>query len=102
MKIFGIIFSILVFTLNASPCCWDSCADEEPVENHADTEQSCSPFLSCGSCVGFLLQEDLPEISLYHQPSVSEIEFPEQAFYSEFSEVIWQPPKANNELQFFK
>ena len=98
MKVAGIIFSILVFTLNAVPCCWDNCDDEEAVEQHSDAEQTCSPFLSCGSCAGFVLQEDLPEISIYTPPSVSEIEFPEQLFFSEFSESIWQPPKPNNEF----
>lgn len=98
MKIAGIIFSILIFTLNAVPCCWDSCEDEEPVEQHAESEQTCSPFLSCGSCTGFVLQEDVPEICLYMQAPASEIEFPEQRFFSEFSESIWQPPKSNNEL----
>ncbi len=93
MKIAAILFSVLVLALNAIPCCWESCEDEEPVEQHMDAEQNCSPFLSCGSCVGFVLQEDLPEISLYIQPSFSEIEFPEQDFFSEFSETIWQPPK---------
>lgn len=92
MKIAGIVFSFLVITLNAIPC-WDSCSDEEPVENHADTEQTCSPFLSCGNCVGFVLQEDLPEINLYTQSSTSEIEFPEEGFFSEFLETIWQPPQ---------
>ncbi len=97
MKIAGIILSFLVLTLNAIPC-WDNCGDEEPVEAHADTEQTCSPFLSCGSCVGFVLQEDLPEISLDIQSSVSEIESPEQGFFSEFLESIWQPPQKSNEL----
>ena len=97
MKIAGIIFSILILTLSAIPCCWDSCANEEPVEQHTDTEQTCSPFLSCGNCVGFVLQEDLPEISLDIQPTVSEIEFPDQSFFSEFSETIWEPPKPNYE-----
>ncbi|MFD2517898.1 hypothetical protein [Salinimicrobium flavum] len=93
MKIAGIIFSILILSLNAIPCCWESCSEEEPVEEHTGTEQTCSPFLSCGSCVGFVLQEELPEISLYLQPSVTEIKMPENRFFSEFSETIWQPPK---------
>ena len=96
MKITGIIFSILILTLSAIPCCLDSCTDEEPVEQQTDSERNCSPFLSCGNCVGFVLQENLPKISLYIQPSVSEIEFPEQRFFSEYSETIWQPPKPNN------
>ncbi|MEG9326992.1 hypothetical protein V6B16_03520 [Salinimicrobium catena] len=100
MKIAGIILSILVLMLNAVPCCWDSDSKEEPLEEHSG-EESCSPFLSCGSCTGFALQEELPGIDLYAQPSVSETIFPETPFQSDFSEAIWQPPRFINELPLF-
>jgi hypothetical protein len=92
MKIAGIILSILVLMLNAVPCCWLGDSNENPVEEHSG-EESCSPFLSCGSCTGFVLQEELPVVNFYSQPSVSEIVFPENPFHSDFSEAIWQPPR---------
>jgi hypothetical protein len=98
MKIVGIIISIFILALNAIPCCWDSCEDE-PNKEYSKTEESCSPFLSCGNCAGFVLQEDVPQIKLYAQTSLSEIEFPGPSFYSEFSESIWQPPR---EIMIFR
>lgn len=101
MKVFGIIFSLLVLTLNTVPCCWNSCFEEEPVEQHSNADQSCCTFLSCGNCTIFVLQQDMPEISLYIQPSVLEVEFLLNHFYTEFSETIWQPPQSNNDLLFY-
>ncbi|MFV8839708.1 hypothetical protein [Salinimicrobium soli] len=98
MKIAGIIFSILFLMLNAVPCCADYCSDEEPVEKHSGSEGVCSPFLSCGNCTGFVLQEEFVELPVDIQPSVSKPEFPGKYFRSEFSENIWQPPKINNDL----
>jgi hypothetical protein len=62
MKIVCFILSIYVLVLSTVPCCSDdNCidetkteqADKHPQKEHQGCEGSCSPFLTCGTCVGF-------------------------------------------------
>lgn len=96
MKISGVLFSIMVIFLNAVPCCWDTCDEGDAtghVEETSGTADACSPFLSCGSCAGFVLQEDFTEFSYFNSPFNSLDDQEEGSFQSDYSIRIWQPPK---------
>lgn len=93
MRTAAVFLSLLVIILNAVPCCWESCDDQTSIEETSESEDFCSPFLSCGSCAGFVIQQfspDLPEIPVFFKPLNEQLEV---SFQSDFSIEIWQPPK---------
>jgi hypothetical protein len=54
---------------------------------------SCSPFLSCGSCHGFVVFYDTQDSGSFSIGSEAKT-FQEQKFhYSEYTSSIWQPPQ---------
>ena len=96
MKTTAVLISFLVLFLNAVPCCWETCSEEDhkaKTEQSSDSESACSPFLSCGSCTGFVLQQENFEFTYF------KVSFPlldvqkEVSFQSDYSIEIWQPPK---------
>lgn len=103
MKIFCFILSIYVLVLSTVPCCSDdNCIDEtktEQTDKHSKDEHqgcgTCSPFLTCGTCVGFTFTN----ASLTFEPSKiffkSALLIPsyENHFANDFISKIWQPPK---------
>ena len=96
MKAAAVLLSLMVILLNAVPCCWDDCTEDATIEHSegsAGGEDTCSPFLSCGSCTGFVLQQDLPETSCFTSPLGLLDEQEEVSFQSDYSIKIWQPPK---------
>ena len=93
MKTAAVLLSLLVIFLNAVPCCWDVCDEEHPVEERAGGDQACSPFLSCGSCTGFVLQQyspEIPDFSSVFRPVDEQVEV---IFKADHASDIWQPPK---------
>lgn len=77
----------------ADDCCSKkSCATPEKKDPHSDNADSCSPFFSCGSCVGFSasfpcfsplkLQESLSHKNYYHLSLLDDV-----------CNKKWQPPK---------
>ncbi|WP_420828668.1 DUF6660 family protein [Maribacter polysaccharolyticus] len=106
MKWVSFILAVYTLVLTLRPCCGDdNCTDSdncqtELVDNHdKDNHQnnghkgSCSPFFTCGNCVGFTLttvhfslppQTDItPDlVTMYHCNFLSGFEMP-----------IWQPPQ---------
>lgn len=99
MKTLCIILSLYVFALSVVPCCSDDNCDDEIIENHSQEPKeegdcnACSPFLNCGTCIGFVftnLQIDIDEI-----PAVINqfVPFYKQQFSDDFFYKIWQPPK---------
>lgn len=98
MKTVGILLSALVILLNGFPCCWDSCSesgDVEPAQSHPETQNSCSPFMSCGSCAGFVLEDGEPELSAPQPDSREQTALSNSWVSSEHLDLIWQPPKSN-------
>lgn len=103
MKIFCFILSIYVLVLSTVPCCSDdNCIDEtktEQTDKHSQDEHqgcgTCSPFFTCGTCVGFTFTNT----SLTFEPSKiffkSALLIPsyENHFANDFISKIWQPPK---------
>jgi len=92
-----------VILLSAKPCCSDKdCGEQVSVKKELAGKtspkekecQGCSPFFSCGSCVGFIVSKPVThtlafvaEIAVrsyvgYLQPNLKEI-----------SLAIWQPPQ---------
>lgn len=101
MKISSILFSLLILFLSLRPCCTARCCEDDvcTIEmknnpNHSTEDTNpCSPFFSCGNCLGFtflssvfmLIPEALELNSIYlNYHSVLK---------SKPSEFIWQPPK---------
>ncbi|MDO9037456.1 MAG: hypothetical protein Q7U59_03805 [Lutibacter sp.] len=95
--------SLYVFFLSVVPCCSDDdCIDEAITENAYNHSQEpaeegdcnpCSPFLNCGTCIGFVftnLQIDIAKI-----PTVENHFVPiyKPQFFDDFFDKIWQPPK---------
>ena len=62
MKIGGLLLALLVIFLGIIPCCtFEECnnsaeAKHEQHEVPVNKEGSCSPFLNCGGCAGFTIQ----------------------------------------------
>lgn len=103
MKTLCFILSLYVFSLSVAPCCSDDNCDDEIISEYADSHSqdseeegscnACSPFLNCGTCIGFVfvnLQIDIDEI-----PAVENQFVPiyKSQFSDDFFDKIWQPPK---------
>lgn len=104
MKILCFILSLYVFFLSTVSCCLDdNCNDEIETEYANNVQQdhdheeencnSCSPFLTCGTCSGFFttsLKIVLDEI-IFIEGKVEVDYIPK--FSEDFNGKIWQPPK---------
>lgn len=104
MKIFCFILSIYVLVLSTVPCCADdNCIDETKTEqsnqhsqeDHQDSCGTCSPFLTCGTCVGFTLTKftltfDTSKVFI---KSVKMLPSYKNHFVKDLISKIWQPPK---------
>ncbi|NEW79562.1 MAG: hypothetical protein GZ086_09090 [Gelidibacter sp.] len=103
MKTLCFVLSLYVFSLSVVPCCSDdNCNDDEITENADNHSQepieegncnACSPFLNCGTCIGFVftnLQLDISEISAIEDHFVPVYK---PQFSDNFFDKIWQPPK---------
>lgn len=104
MKTLCLLLSLYVFSLTVIPCCSDdNCNDEiitENVNNHSQEDSRdegecnvCSPFLTCGTCIGFVftnLQLDIYEFFALENQFVA---IYKSQFSDDFFGKIWQPPK---------
>ena len=96
MKIAGVLLSLLIVFLSTVPCCWDTCEEDgttSHVEKTSGMSEVCSPFLSCGSCAGFVLQEDFTEFSSFNGPIDCANDQQQASFKADYSFKIWQPPE---------
>jgi hypothetical protein len=103
VKIVCLVLAIYVALLSVKPCCTDSyCQVKTPVDNTTGgklpVKQSdcagCSPFFTCGSCSGFILNKPV----LFELPIIAENSVQHNAFYrppaiQQITLSIWQPPK---------
>ncbi|WP_394800276.1 DUF6660 family protein [Mucilaginibacter daejeonensis] len=103
MKVVCLILAFFVLILSGRPCCADrECETKSKVTKSVNDHQTrkerecegCSPFFSCGSCVGFIISK----------PVIHQLEFiaeqPQQNYapYCQpdpktVSLAIWQPPQ---------
>lgn len=102
MKILCFILSLYVFFLSTVPCCWDdNCNDEiktEQTENHSKDHQedncnACSPFLTCGTCSGFVFSKLEFYFKKIHFTKSKLIAVYDLLFEDDFIAKFWQPPK---------
>jgi Na+/H+ antiporter NhaD/arsenite permease-like protein len=103
VKILYLILSVFVIMLSAKPCCADSdcratlSAKKELAEKVPAKEKECpgcSPFFTCGTCVGFVISQplsiqlpivavdDVEYCNVYQHPNIEKVALS-----------IWQPPK---------
>ncbi|MFH4966428.1 DUF6660 family protein [Gaetbulibacter sp. M235] len=105
MKTLCLILALYSFCLSTIPCCSDdNCNDEiqtEQADNHSGKEKDhhdgdcsiCSPFLTCGTCSGFVYSK----VHFYFKNvPFSKSKFMAvyvSRFADDFFAKIWQPPK---------
>ncbi|MEO7216002.1 DUF6660 family protein [Mucilaginibacter sp.] len=102
MKFLCILFSVYVLLLSVRPCCADDCIAKSISKKEIAGQnskpgndcQGCSPFFSCGTCVGFTLAKPVVNVgrtateitvehnSTYKQPALKPVMLS-----------IWQPPQ---------
>ncbi|AWG20080.1 hypothetical protein FFWV33_00365 [Flavobacterium faecale] len=102
MKIIALLLAFFILALSSQGCCDDDNCEKEGLLTHTEQKQhkdncdnSCSPFFSCGTCVGFtfpnptfyLLEQ---QFTLIETNLVSTF-IPQ--LRSQFNAAIWQPPK---------
>ncbi|MHB1146086.1 MAG: DUF6660 family protein [Lutibacter sp.] len=103
MKIFCFILSLYVFSLSVVPCCSDDNCNDEVITENADSHSqepneegdcdACSPFLNCGTCIGFVFPNLQIEISEIQSVKYQFVPSYKSQFYDDFFDKIWQPPK---------
>jgi hypothetical protein len=103
VKILCFIAVILVLLLSIKPCCTDNdCSYKKTTVSASVTKhspkkkecQSCSPFYSCGSCVGFIVTKTVsyPSFILPQKP-VKHNNTYGQLYIDHVALSIWQPPR---------
>lgn len=107
MKTICFLLSLYVFSLSVVPCCSDTDCNDEIISEHTEKHsqeheeeeeeegdcKTCSPFLNCGTCIGFVfnnLQINIDEIPVDNNQFVPVYK---SQFYDDFMVKIWQPPK---------
>ncbi len=103
MKIGGFLIAFLVISLSAIPCCtFVECGDEvvaEAEDQHkeeapGECEDSCSPFLNCGSCAGFTIQNSPEEDTFtFNLPVDQTADYIGHGITGVIINNIWQPPR---------
>jgi hypothetical protein len=102
MKVFSLILGLFVLLMTVTPCCSgeESCTESELASESSDGsaedlghELPCSPFFSCGSCIGFVQKEG---IGFLFDFSLELISKEYQTFYlasaKGFFELLLKPP----------
>ena len=105
MKTLCLILALYSFCLSTIPCCLDdNCNDEiqtEQTDNHLEKEEDhrdsdwsiCSPFLTCGTCSGFVYSKLNFHFKKVHFNKSKFIVVYLPQFTDDFFVKIWQPPK---------
>jgi len=103
MRFFSFILIVLSLLLSSSPCCagdeccneTDAACSENAADNHPSGEpgNSCSPFMVCGSCTGFVVIADNSELN--PKPSITGYlkTIYIQKYLDYYLPKFWQPPK---------
>ena len=114
VKLVSFIISLIVLTMSMVPCCTsdvsnelnsinpsyssccndNACKDDNPNPNGENNGcDFCSPFFTCGTCGGFVFQEN--KIKIFAPNTIKDpiFSFYNLKFYSEYYSKLWQPPK---------
>jgi len=103
VKLVSLILALYVAFLSVKPCCTDSdCQAKNPADYAMNGKlpvkqgdcAGCSPFFTCGSCTGFILNQPV----LFELPIIADNPVKHTAFYKQpgiqqITLSIWQPPK---------
>lgn len=103
MKLVCLILSFYVLLLSAKPCCADNdCQVKIPKKKELASKvpvkekecPGCSPFFTCGSCVGFIVAK----VFKINSPIVPENQIQyhtvyQQPYIEKVALSIWLPPK---------
>lgn len=106
MKIFWLLFSILILTLSVLPCgdtveCNDKTKTEitekDNHKNHNHSSELCPPFCNC-ACCGVQLANFETQLISFKENNLFEfqkenISFYESIYFQKIADKIWQPPK---------
>jgi hypothetical protein len=104
MRFFSFILIVLSLLLSSPCCAGDDCCNEteaacsdNPADSHHSEEpaNSCSPFMDCGSCTGFVVIANNPELN--PEPAITEDMkiICIQKYLDYYFPKFWQPPKIN-------
>lgn len=103
MKILGIILGTFCLLISVFPCCIGEECESTSVEiisendnnEHSDECGICSPFISCGTCTGFIAHISESLIPLVFQPiaisNLFDLSF--KSAEAEYAMRVWQPPQ---------
>ncbi|PRX48832.1 DUF6660 family protein [Salegentibacter salegens] len=103
MKLLAVLLGIFCLLISANPCCIeDNCesASELKISENEENQKEndcglCSPFISCGSCIGFIPNTDEVVTVLDPQPvpftNLFGLTF--KSVEAEYSDRVWQPPQ---------
>lgn len=102
VKTVTLILAIFILALSGQTCCVDDNCDDSSTaskteqEHHKDScDGTCSPFFSCGTCVGFTFPTanfSVPENNFtFIETHLVSTYIPQ--LLSQFNPAIWQPPK---------
>jgi len=102
MKLFPFFIAMLILLLAVQPCCaGDEACDEikaEQTENrHSEqdcgNELPCSPFYSCGSCLGFSIQKQhIEQLASFITPKFTHSTFWLQHSSEAYTNRLIKPP----------
>lgn len=95
-------FFLLLVSLTATfyPCCdRDSCNTDEPVSennpkhNNHKSEGTCSPFITCGTCPGFVNEFKPIEVPFLVKENIVHTIHPASIILSAYNASLLQPPQ---------
>lgn len=102
MKTLCLILSLIVILSSAILCCSDdNCNNEikteqtnnQPQDHNDGNCNTCSPFLNCGNCSGFVFARSFFEFKEVSFISVQFITCYKSQLSDDYFVKIWQPPK---------
>ena len=103
MKLLCLILSVYVIMLSTRPCCADNdCQGKELSKKELAGKSpikekecpGCSPFFTCGSCVGFVIAKPFRlDLKLVAETQVKIYADYNQPYVQQVSLSIWQPPQ---------
>lgn len=114
MKVFALVILSIVLSLSLVPCCTpvaaiaentekitsDACCSHESENSNEDATEgnensctACSPFFSCGSCIGFTFSSFNYYFDISGPFKGSSFQLLDMQVNSEYFNKMWQPPK---------
>jgi len=103
VKLLCLILAVYIIVLSTRPCCSDNdcqgkiAAKKERADKSPAKEKECpgcSPFFTCGSCVGFVISKPLIlDLKLFAESPAKIYADYNQPYVQQVSLSIWQPPQ---------